>query len=104
FGWTHASRGVTATANGHSVRVIDVPAPQRVDHTDDRFPLFAFDPVSVIDGASCSSGATDPTAPASDGVRRARAAAETGAAAMLTGLAAGALEDAVDYAKKRHQY
>ncbi|MBO9524120.1 MAG: acyl-CoA/acyl-ACP dehydrogenase [Nocardioidaceae bacterium] len=90
FDWTDGARGVLLDPDGR-VRVVDLPGTTLLDDIDPLHPLGRIRPVPAI-------GALE------DGARRARAIAWTGAAALLTGLAAGALDQAVEYARQREQY
>ena len=90
FDWTIGARGVVLSPDGvASVHELADPAP--FGDVDPLHPLCRVRPIPAA-GAS------------SEGSRRARAAAWVGAAAFLTGLADGALRQAVDYARQREQY
>jgi alkylation response protein AidB-like acyl-CoA dehydrogenase len=90
FDWTQGARGVALSPNG-TASVHDLVEDAPVEDIDPLHPLRRVRPV--------------PAAPAwTEGARRARAVAWTGAAAFLTGLADGALRQAVDYAGQREQY
>lgn len=90
FDWSPGARGLVLSPGGRAdVHELSHPIPL-VD-IDPWHPLCRVDPVP----AAAVTG---------EGPRRARAAAWSGAAALLTGLADGALAEAVAYAKQREQY
>jgi alkylation response protein AidB-like acyl-CoA dehydrogenase len=91
FGWYPGSRGVQIEADGQA-RLVDLGNPRAVDKTDQLYPVHAIDPVTANRGSL------------TEATRRAHAFALTGAAAMLSGLAAGAQAQATAYAKQRVQY
>ncbi len=90
FDWTVGARGVVLTPGG----IADVH--ELVDPT----PIEDIDPLHPL----CRVEAVPASAAVGEGARRARAVAWTGTAALLTGLAEGALRQAVDYARHREQY
>lgn len=90
FDWTAGSRGVVLSPEGRA-EVCELANPIPFDDIDPLHPLCRVAPVAT-------------TTVAGEGARRARAAAWSGAAALLTGLADGALKEAVAYAKQREQY
>lgn len=90
FDWSRGAWGVGLGPDG-AATVHDLAGDTPVDDIDPLHPLRRVRPVAT-------------TAPDSAGARRARAVAWTGAAAFLTGLADGALRQAVDYAGQREQY
>ncbi|GAA1867060.1 hypothetical protein GCM10009836_54350 [Pseudonocardia ailaonensis] len=90
FDWTRGAWGVALGADGRAA-VHALAEDAVVDDIDPLHPLRRVRPV--------------PTgAPDSEAARRCRAIAWTGTAAFLTGLADGALRQAVDYAGQREQY
>ncbi|MBN9619363.1 MAG: acyl-CoA dehydrogenase family protein [Actinobacteria bacterium] len=90
FDWSAGARGVVHSPAGTAtVHVLD--AEQPLADVDPLHPLCRIGPVSA--GPATSERA-----------RRARAVTWTGAAALLTGLADGALREATDYARHREQY
>ncbi len=90
FDWCAGARGVVLSPGG-VVAVHELAEAVPFDDVDPSHPLSRVPqtPAAVAVG---------------DGARRARAAAWVGAAAFLTGLADGALRQAVDYARQREQY
>jgi alkylation response protein AidB-like acyl-CoA dehydrogenase len=90
FDWSDGARGVALSSDGRA-EVHELGHPIPLSDIDPLHPLRTVDPVAA--------------APAiGEGARRARAAAWSGAAALLTGVADGALLEAVSYAKQREQY
>lgn len=90
FDWVEDAQGVALSPSGVA-RTYDLRAGQALDDVDPLHRLRRFDPVPV-------------GAPRGAGARRARAMTWAGAAALLTGLADGALTTATEYARQRHQY
>ncbi len=90
FDWTAGASGIVLAPEG-VVAVHDLVDPTPLDDIDPLHPLCRIEPVPAAVAVS-------------DGARRARAIAWTGAAALLTGLADGALRQATDYARHREQY
>ncbi|WP_165495091.1 acyl-CoA dehydrogenase family protein [Actinomadura roseirufa] len=90
FDWVEGARGVVLSPDGlaavHDLLDID--------------PLTDVDPLHRL----CGVRPVPAGAASGEGARRARAAAWTGAAALLTGLADGALRQAAGYARQREQY
>ncbi|MCV7222110.1 acyl-CoA dehydrogenase family protein [Mycolicibacterium elephantis] len=90
LGWGLGAQGVVIVAPDQAATVA-LTGVTAIDAADPLQPLYAIDGVSTMRGES-------------EGLRRARAMAWVGAAATLTGLADGALRQAVEYAKQREQY
>ncbi|GII94473.1 acyl-CoA dehydrogenase family protein [Sinosporangium siamense] len=90
FDWVDGAQGVALSPDGLATvhDLVDVDPITDVD------PLHRLCRVRPVPAGAASS----------EGARRARAAAWTGAAAFLTGLADGALRQALDYARQREQY
>lgn len=90
FDWIDGARGVALSPAGvASVHELSGTAP--LAGIDPLHPLCRIQPVPAATAAS-------------EGARRARAVAWTGVAAFVTGLADGALQQAVEYARHREQY
>lgn len=90
FDWSEGSRGVVL-AQGRRPVVHELVGGESFEDIDALHPLCRVDPI-----------AADPSG--SEAARRARAVTWTGAAAFLTGLADGAMAQAVTYASQREQY
>ncbi|MFC4048089.1 acyl-CoA dehydrogenase family protein [Actinomadura syzygii] len=90
FDWVDGARGVALSPDGRAT----------VHELADADPIIDVDPLHRL----CRVRAVPSGAAFGEGARRARAVAWTGAAALLTGLADGALRQAVDYARQREQY
>ncbi|GAA3942349.1 acyl-CoA dehydrogenase family protein [Actinomadura viridis] len=90
FDWVDGALGVALSPDGRATvhDLVDVDPITDVD------PLHRLARVRPVPAGEASG----------DGARRARAVAWTGAAALLTGLADGALRQSVDYAREREQY
>ncbi|MDL4775268.1 MULTISPECIES: acyl-CoA dehydrogenase family protein [Thermomonosporaceae] len=90
FDWVDGAQGVALSPDG----------PATVHDLVDADPITDVDPLHRL----CRVRPVPVGAASGEGARRARAVAWTGAAALLTGLADGALRQAVDYARQREQY
>ncbi|EHI12164.1 acyl-CoA dehydrogenase family protein [Mycolicibacterium thermoresistibile] len=90
FGWGPGARGV-AVVDRDRVDAVELSGAGVIEGVDPLHPVYGVDRVDVVPGDS-------------GGLRRARAIAWVGAAAALTGIADGALRQAVEYAKQREQY
>ncbi|WP_429428861.1 acyl-CoA dehydrogenase family protein [Nocardia sp. GAS34] len=90
FDWIIGARGIALSPDGMA----------RVHELSGMVPFADVDPLHPL----CRVRPVPAAAAASEGSRRARAAAWVGAAAFSTGLADGALRQAVDYARQREQY
>jgi alkylation response protein AidB-like acyl-CoA dehydrogenase len=90
FDWSRGAHGVALGPDGRA-EVHTLTEGDPVEDVDPLHPLRRVDPVAT--GAVGSEDA-----------RRARAVSWAGASAFLAGLAAGALEQAVEYAGQREQY
>lgn len=87
--WMPEASGVWCDGSGVATGALRVTTVDRLD---------LLHPVAVVEAAA--GAMTAPT----EGLERAAAYSRLGAAAALTGLAAAACEEAVDYAKVRRQY